>query len=137
MNRSSSEFLTPNPPLDQPLLTVSLRLRNVSQRSIHYNAHMDAQERVTLAVLGCSERHAAQLVSMRGLAAQLQMDIPASIPPGTLVEFQSDRRLWLGEVLEKNGPGTAGNQLRVRLDHSLDLGKLAWIHERWSAELPK
>jgi hypothetical protein len=106
---------------------------------------MGADEKITLAALGQPERHAGHVVSLHGLVAELQMDDPSLMPPGTLVEFQNRQTLWLGEVLgevclAEVQPGVesaAKNALRVRLEHSLDLEKLAWIQKCWNAGPPE
>ena len=94
---------------------------------------MGADEKITLAALGLPQRHAGHLVSLRGLAAELQMDDPPSMSPGTLVEFQTGQTLWLGEV-QPSTESTGENALCIRVEHSLDLEKLAWIQKRWNAE---
>jgi len=68
----------------------------------------------------------APIRGMEGALLELNWSVD-SLAPGTLVEVSTSTKLYLGEV-EFCQQGI----LRIRCDHSLDLGLLKEIRSRWN-----
>ena len=59
----------------------------------------------------------------------LHLTLPEGQPglsPGTLVEIESDSKLYLGEVRQCSGPG-----MKILVEHSLDRARLGFMQETW------
>ncbi len=94
---------------------------------------MNAGERISFSILGTKERRIGRLAVNHGLEVELDIETSEPIPCGTLVEFQTDCALYLGEV-QSSGKSPAGQLLCVRLAHELDLDRVAAIRRAWNAE---
>jgi hypothetical protein len=94
---------------------------------------VSAGERISFSILGTKERRIGRLAVSHGLEVELDVETHEPIPSGTLVEFQTDRALYLGEV-RSSGKSPAGQWLCVRLAHELDLDRVAEIRRAWNAE---
>jgi hypothetical protein len=94
---------------------------------------VNAGERISLSILGTAERRLGWLIVNHGLDIELDVEGSEPIPSGTLVEFQTDRAIYLGEV-QSSGKSPAGQSLCVRLAHELDLDRVAAIRRAWNAE---
>jgi hypothetical protein len=69
---------------------------------------------------------------MEGKSAEIAVEGPHPIGRGALVEFETEETLYLGEV-ESSEAGATEQRLRVTVEHSLDLEKVAWIQKLWNA----
>jgi hypothetical protein len=89
-------------------------------------------DRISLAVVQRPEtRSPGRLLEIEGAWARLTVESPKPIGAGDLVEFETEEMLYLGEVESTDSSG-AEQQLRVHLEHTLDLDKAAWIQKLWN-----
>lgn len=75
----------------------------------------------------------ARLLSIDGRCAELDIDGEPSLSHGALVQFQTPDTLYLGEIQPpRNGAG--GNQIRVHIEHSVNLERARAIRRLWNTD---
>lgn len=79
-------------------------------------------------ILGQKEPREGWLKSLNGNMAEIRTEHSTPISSGALVQFETDRMLYLGEVRSGNG-----DSLTVSIEHSLDLAQAAAIRKCWNA----
>ena len=88
---------------------------------------MDSGEQISLTILGEElSPQPGSLISVEAAMAEIRTEAAHEIAANSLVQFETARTLYLGQVLS-SGAGA----LRVRIEHTLDLERAAAIHRLW------
>jgi hypothetical protein len=76
-----------------------------------------------------------RVLSLEGGYAEASLNGKTLLSWGSLVEFQTSKTLYLGEV--ESGWTEAGtNHIRVLIEHSVDLERAAAISRLWNTDSP-
>lgn len=70
-----------------------------------------------------------KLLSLGGRYAELTLESDTPLSPGSLVQFQTQQMLYLGEI-ESGSP----EKLRVLIEHSVDLERAGAIRRLWHTD---
>jgi hypothetical protein len=72
----------------------------------------------------------ATMMSHEGRYAELIVEQATSLAQGSLIQFETPTTLYLGEVEAK----MEANQIRVLIDHSVDLARATAIRRLWNTD---
>jgi hypothetical protein len=76
-----------------------------------------------------------QLLSIEGRYAEAALDGETLLTQGALVEFQTAKTLYLGQI-ESGWTEAGAHRIRVLIEHSVDLERAAAIRRLWNTDSP-
>lgn len=77
-----------------------------------------------------------RLLSVEGQYAEVSLDGETLLSRGSLVQFQTSRTMFLGEI-ESGWTVGGSNHIRVLIEHSVDLERAAAIRRLWNTDSPQ
>jgi hypothetical protein len=74
-------------------------------------------------------------LSIEGRYAEAALDGETLLAQGALVEFQTAKTLYLGQI-ESGWTEAGAHRIRVLIEHSVDLERAAAIRRLWNTDSP-